>query len=56
MQIPQRTGRPERFRQSLRLFLRRAAPEAEEAEAELDGEDIYMEEEESGGWIEEAEE
>ncbi len=25
-------------------------------EAELDGEDIYMEEEESGGWIEEAEE
>lgn len=33
-----------------------AAPEAEEAEAELDGEDIYMEEEESGGWIEEAEE
>ena len=33
-----------------------AAPEAEEAEAELDGEDTYMEEEESGGWIEEAEE
>lgn len=33
-----------------------AAPEGEEAEAELDGEDIYMEEEESGGWIEEAEE
>lgn len=25
-------------------------------QAELDGEDIYMEEEESGGWIEEAEE
>lgn len=25
-------------------------------QAELDGENIYMEEEESGGWIEEAEE
>lgn len=33
-----------------------AAPEAEEAEEEPSGEDIYMEEEESGGWIEEAEE
>ena len=48
--------RSKKLRQSLRLLLRMAAPEAIQAEEEPAQEEIYMEDEESGGWIEEAEE